>query len=90
MAYSCYITFPTTYFAIRAESKLKESSFNYKMIPVPRVISSSCGTTLRCDCDDLGGIRDLLLQNNLELENFYRLEEVGFKTPGVEELNFDA
>lgn len=90
MAYICYITFPTTYFAIRTESKLKESSFSFKMVPVPRVISSSCGTALRCDCDDLVGIRDLLLQNNLELESFYRLEEVGFKTPIVEELNYDA
>ncbi len=89
MAYNCYITFPTTYFAIRSENLLKGELFSFKMVPVPRVISSSCGTALRCSCEDLSLIRNYLMNNMLELEGFYKLEEVGLKVPLVEELSFD-
>jgi len=89
MAYSCYITFPTTFYAIRAESLLKAEGIKFKMVPVPRSISSSCGTALRCDCEVLETIRSFLLGNNLALENFYKLEEIGLKTPTVEELHFE-
>ncbi len=89
MAFNCYITFPTTFFAIRSESLLKETDFSFKMVPVPRSISSSCGTALRCGCDDLEGIRALLLKNKLELEQLYRLEEIGLRVPTIEELHFN-
>lgn len=89
MAYSCYITFPTTFFAIRAESILKKQSTIFKMVPVPRTISSSCGTALRCQCEDISSIKYTLLENEVELEGFYRLKEEGFKTPIVEELDLN-
>ncbi len=89
MAYSCYITFPTTFFAIRAESILKKQSTIFKMVPVPRTISSSCGTALRCKCEDINSIKKILIQNELELEGFYRLKEEGLKTPIVEELDLN-
>jgi len=89
MAYSCYITFPTTFFAIRAESILKKQSAIFKMVPVPRTISSSCGTALRCQCEDISSIKYALLENEVELEGFYRLKEEGFKTPIVEELDLN-
>ncbi len=89
MAYSCYITFPTTYYAIRAESVLKNKTLIFKMVPVPRSISSSCGTALRCQCEDITMIKDTLLQNDLELEGFYRLREEGLRTPTVEELDLN-
>lgn len=89
MAYSCYITFPTTFYAIRAESLLKSKGIKFKMVPVPRSISSSCGTALRCNCEALETIRSFLLENNLSLESFYKLEEIVLKTPTVEELHFD-
>ncbi|MDW7740429.1 MAG: DUF3343 domain-containing protein [Bacillota bacterium] len=88
MASNCYITFPTTYFAIRAESLLKNGTFPFKMVPVPRVISSSCGTALRCSCEAISEIRQYLLQNSLELEGFYRLEEFGLQTPTIEKLTY--
>ncbi len=89
MAYTCYITFPTTFFAIRAESVLKNKPCSYKMVPVPRSISSSCGTALRCECNELGAINIILQNNKIEIEGFYRLEEIGLKTPSVEELFLD-
>lgn len=89
MTASCYITFPTTFFAIRAESILKKQSCSYKMVPVPRVISSSCGTALRCECDNIEEIKFILLENNVELEGFYKLKEEGLKTPVIIPLAID-
>ncbi len=89
MVSSCYITFTTTYFAIRAESVLKNQPYSFKMVPVPRSISSSCGTALRCSCDDISALKNILLQNDLELEGFYRLEESGLKTPVATTLDLD-
>jgi len=59
------------------------------MVPVPRSISSSCGTALRCKCEDITTLKDRLLQSDLELEGFYRLEEKGLKKPVVIELYLD-
>ena len=89
MAFSCYITFPTTFFAIRAESILKNQASSFKMVPIPRSISSSCGTALRCSCEEISLIRNILMQNGLDLESFYRLEEVGLHKPTVKELYFN-
>ncbi len=89
MAASCYITFPTIYNAIRAEKLLEKQAYPFKMVPVPRSISSSCGTALRCDCRDLASVRNILVQNELELEGFYKLDETGLKKPRIEELFFD-
>ncbi len=89
MAFSCYITFPTTFFAIRSEALLKEHALSFKMVPVPRSISSSCGTALRCDCLNLAEIRNILVNQEVELEGLYRLEEKGFKIPSVEEIKAD-
>lgn len=86
MAFNCYITFPTTFYAIQAESLLKKQAYSFKMVPVPRSISSSCGTALRCSCEELIEIRAELLQRGLELESFYRLEETGLQAPKVEQL----
>ncbi len=71
----CYITFPTTYFAIRSEKTLNSTDIVFKMLPVPRSISSSCGTALRCFPEDLDKIKDILSENNIECEGFYHLAE---------------
>ena len=89
MTASCYITFPTIFFAIRAESFLKKQAHSFKMVPVPRVISSSCGTALRSECENISAIKDLLLKNNIELEGCYRLEEEGLNTPTITPLSLD-
>ena len=89
MIYSCVITFPTTFYAIKAEEALRHIQISFKMVPVPRIISSSCGTALRCACEDLELIRNTLLEQSIALESFYRLAEQGLKTPTAEELMFN-
>ncbi len=75
MGTSCYFTFPTTYNAIRAEKILQTSSCHYRMVPVPRTISSSCGTALRCSCDDIEKIKALLGNHQIDYEQIHEVKE---------------
>jgi hypothetical protein len=86
MTYNCYITFPTIFYAIRAEEILKTSSYSAKMVPVPRSISSSCGTALQCNCNDVFSIKNHLLDNNCKIEGCYKIGEEGLNTLSIEEL----
>jgi len=70
----CYVTFPTTYFALRAESRLKGSACPFRLVPVPRSISSSCGAALQCDCRDWATIAAMLAEGRVEVEGVYRVE----------------
>ncbi len=89
MATYCYITFPSTFFAIRAESLLQKMDFPFKMVPVPRAISSSCGTSLRCSCSDLNTVRQYLAEHNTDMESFFKIEEYPLKMALVKELDID-
>lgn len=71
----CYLTFPTTYFALRSEAVLQETSFTFKLVPVPRSISSSCGTALRCFCAELTAIMNTLQQSGIEIKGSFELAE---------------
>ena len=81
MARYCYITFSTTHYALRAEALLKSSPLEYKMVPVPRSISSSCGIALRCLCPDRPQVERLLKENGVETEGSYEIEEKDFSLP---------
>ncbi len=71
----CYLTFPTTYFALRSEAVLQETALTFKLVPVPRSISSSCGTALRCTCADLASIKSALEKAAVEIEGCFELAE---------------
>ena len=79
----CYITFPSTYHAIRAEKLLNKEDLNFKMVPVPRVISSSCGIALRCPSPEMEKISYLLRENNINFEGIHEIEEKETSFPGI-------
>ncbi len=72
-----YFTFPTTYYALKAEKVVLEQKGegHAKMVPVPRKISSSCGTALRCCSNEKDIIEELLNTHQVSIEGIYRLEE---------------
>ncbi|HOK50206.1 MAG TPA: DUF3343 domain-containing protein [Sedimentibacter sp.] len=55
-----YITFKSVSFAMKAESILKKNGLVFKMIPVPRSISTDCGISIRFNMEDKGKIESLL------------------------------
>ncbi|NLJ55539.1 MAG: DUF3343 domain-containing protein [Firmicutes bacterium] len=75
MVQKCYFTFPTTHQAIRAEKVLLKTKKEFKVVPVPREISSSCGVALCCTPGEAEGIKACLESEAVIVEGFYTLEE---------------
>ena len=76
-----YFTFISTYHAIKAEKILNNEKWEFKMVPVPRSISSSCGTALRCSPLDAEPVKALLLSAGVQIENSHELETSEIKGP---------
>jgi len=55
--------------ALRAEKLLKAESISIKLIPVPRHLSSDCGICVRFAREDEAKVKEILTQNNLQIQN---------------------
>ncbi len=75
MVQRSYFTFPSVYYAVKAEKTLLGKEWEFRMVPVPRSISSSCGTALQCQPEDAPFIREHLEECSVEVENLYALNE---------------
>lgn len=69
----CYFTFPTTHQAIRAEKVLEKTGWKFKMVPVPRRISASCGIALCCLPEEAESMKAYLEKEAVPVEGFYTL-----------------
>ena len=68
-------TFFSHFGAIRFEKKCKSKNISAKLMPVPRALSSSCGTCVSyecCDYSQIGTISD-------EVEQIVEVLEDGYK-----------
>ncbi len=66
-----YMTFKSVSYAMKVETALKKNNIQFKMIPVPRSISSSCGLCIRFFKDDIEKLKAIIENNNLVYENIY-------------------
>ena len=66
-----YMTFKSVSYAMKMEACLKEYDIQYKVIPVPRSISSSCGLCLRFYKDDMDKLKSIVEKNSLAYEKIY-------------------
>lgn len=64
----------STSYAIRAEKMLHMAGVESKLIPVPRHLSSNCGTCLRIEREDVEPAREALEAANVDIEGIYDLE----------------
>lgn len=71
--YYCVITFENTGQALAFEKKLKTYDYCIKLMPVPRQISSSCGTSARIPCDKKDEILTICKENHLEIDGFHKI-----------------
>lgn len=60
-------TFPSTYYALRAEKLMQEAGLAARLIPVPRALSSSCGLALEIATADEEAAM-VILGANVKLE----------------------
>ncbi len=66
-----YMTFKSVSYAMKVESALKKYDIQYKIIPVPRSISSSCGLCIRFFGDDIDRLKSIIEDNSLIYEKIY-------------------
>jgi len=65
------MTFKSVSYAIKVEVALKKHNVQYKMIPVPRSISSSCGLCVRFYKNDFDMLKSIIANNSLVYEQIY-------------------
>ncbi|NLV77192.1 MAG: DUF3343 domain-containing protein [Tissierellia bacterium] len=70
----CVVTFHVTQHALIFEKAMKEAQYPIKLMPVPRQVSSSCGTAAKIPCDKKEEILNLCKEKALPIEGFYRIE----------------
>lgn len=70
-----YVTFPSTFFAIRADRALSRHQIRHQIVPVPRMLSSSCGSALRFEPALRDQVLEVLTQEGVEIEAEYLLGE---------------
>lgn len=63
------VTFHTHFGASQFARSLKAAGIRHRMMPVPRALSSSCGTCVRLWCEDTSS-----LPREEEQEGLYRVE----------------
>lgn len=69
----CVVTFENTGQALAFEKTLKKCGFDIKLMPVPRQVSSSCGTSARVSCDKKDEILATCSENHLEIDGFHKI-----------------
>ena len=70
----CVVTFQITQHALIFEKNMKELGYVVKLMPVPRQVSSSCGTAARIDCDKKQEILNLCRDKELPIEGFHKIQ----------------
>lgn len=77
------LIFDSVAFAMRTESVLKEEQIDFKTIPTPRVISSSCGLSILTDLNEENRLKSLVEEKNIPIAKFYKFTR-GEKEKAVE------
>ncbi len=67
----CLITFKSITYAMQFEKLMKSNNIEFKLIPVPRSISASCGMCGKFDMDKKDIILELCDKNNIIYEKTY-------------------
>lgn len=70
----CVVTFHVTQHALIFEKAMKNMEYPVKLMPVPRQVSSSCGTAARISCDKEKEILNLCKEKDISIEGFYKIE----------------
>lgn len=70
----CVVTFHVTQHALIFEKELKKNHFTVKLMPTPREISTSCGTSAMVACSDKEKILNLCHERSIPIDEFHKIE----------------
>lgn len=69
----CVYSFENVNQAFSFEKLLKEEGLQVKLMPMPRQISTSCGTAARVDCEERETIDGLCKSLGVQTEGFHKI-----------------
>ncbi len=68
-----YVTFQSVHEAMKAEDVFHKTTLSFKVVPVPRQISSHCGVALLFSVKDKKDVEKIAVQKGLSIEEFHVL-----------------
>ncbi len=71
--YYCVVTFNVTQHALIFEKLMKSKSIEVKLMPVPRQVSSSCGTAAKIPCESELDILKWCEEDNVPIDAFHKI-----------------
>lgn len=69
----CIATFDTTYMALLFEKTCKKLGHRVKIVPVPRILSASCGLACSYDCNEENAVKAASDAENIEVAGYHKL-----------------
>ncbi len=67
------ITFKSTHHAIQGEKKMASKDIDFRTIPTPREVSTSCGLAIRFKLEDLDRVREAIETTEMEIDSTYKI-----------------
>lgn len=79
------IAFDSTQQALRAEMLLEYAEIEIDIFPTPKEITAGCAMSIQFFKDDLGGVRKLIAEQNVEIRGIFSKNGEGSGYIEVEE-----
>lgn len=67
-------TFPSTYYALKAEKVLKEKGYNLSLSPIPRSLTANCVEVIRVKLEMKQTIQEVLESEGVLIEEIHLIE----------------
>ena len=71
----CVVTFDVTQHALIFENLMMDNGIEVKLMPAPRQVSTSCGTSARVPCELESQILELCKAGDVPIDNFHTIEQ---------------
>lgn len=68
------VTFPSTYYALKAEKALKAIGYDIPLTPIPRELTSNCGHVLRIQPEKRDEIASILVGAGVLIEEVHTIK----------------
>lgn len=70
------VSFNSTNQAIKCDKVFESSNIRYAVLPTPREITKSCGTSIRFLLEDIEQIKNVIEENQIEYKGMYTITKL--------------
>ncbi|MCC0784737.1 DUF3343 domain-containing protein [Clostridioides sp. ES-S-0108-01] len=81
------VSFNSTHHAIRSEKLFGKNSLKVMVLPTPREITASCGISIKFSFEDMEKIKNILVENNVDIKGIYCISKLENGSKEVEKLD---